>query len=238
MNDIIFAGKPENGFPGAKGITVGAAADSGAVCYKGLKTEYSRGDIIVLPPCDRIEFTGGTADIVCLGRAVLQCPEPFVFKDIYGETTHAISRAAKYFLYGTPQSDLVMSALGDLIIGYIHLFSEDKKYSPVTIRVKAEIDKYLTDCLFSLDDAIKKMPLNSDYVRKLFKKETGLTPHAYLLKERMELASSLISGNITNRYSNYTVSQIAESCGFAEPLYFSRVFKKYFGTPPSEYSKK
>ena len=82
------------------------------------------------------------------------------------------------------------------------------------------------------------MPLNSDYVRKLFKKETGLTPHAYLLKERMELASSLISGNITNRYSNYTVSQIAESCGFAEPLYFSRVFKKYFGTPPSEYLKK
>ena len=106
------------------------------------------------------------------------------------------------------------------------------------MRVKAEIDKYLTDCSFCLDDAIKKMPLNSDYVRKLFKKETGLTPHAYLLKERMELASSLISGNITNRYSNYTVSQIAESCGFAEPLYFSRVFKKYFGTPPSEYSKK
>jgi AraC-like DNA-binding protein len=40
---------------------------------------------------------------------------------------------------------------------------------------------------------------------------------------------------MSNRYSEYTVSQIAEACGYSDPLYFSRVFKKYFGVAPSEY---
>ncbi len=46
----------------------------------------------------------------------------------------------------------------------------------------------------------------------------------------------MLSG-VTNRYSHYSVTQIAEACGFAEPLYFSRVFKKYYGVAPSYYLK-
>ena len=63
------------------------------------------------------------------------------------------------------------------------------------------------------------------------------TPAAqeYLLHERMKLAQGLILGGMSNRYSEYTVSQIAEACGYSDPLYFSRVFKKYFGVAPSEY---
>ena len=75
-------------------------------------------------------------------------------------------------------------------------------------------------------------------MRKLFKKEVGVSPSDYLLKERMSLAQQLISGGVTNRFSSYTVSQIAEACGFSEPLYFSRVFKKYFGVSPSEYGNR
>ena len=51
----------------------------------------------------------------------------------------------------------------------------------------------------------------------------------------MELAGRLILSGMSNQYSRYSVSQIAEMCGFSEPLYFSRVFRKYFGTPPSDY---
>lgn len=35
-----------------------------------------------------------------------------------------------------------------------------------------------------------------------------------------------------------TVSEVSYKVGFNDPLYFSRCFKKYFGTPPSEMSKK
>ncbi len=81
------------------------------------------------------------------------------------------------------------------------------------------------------------MPLNYDYMRKLFKKEVGATPHEYLLGLRMRRAQTLISSGVSSGYGVLTVAQIAESCGFAEPLYFSRVFKKYFGVSPSLYGK-
>ena len=33
------------------------------------------------------------------------------------------------------------------------------------------------------------------------------------------------------------ITEIAEMCGFDEPLYFSRVFKKNFGCSPSNYAR-
>ena len=101
--------------------------------------------------------------------------------------------------------------------------------------VRSEILKGVSDCTFSLEDCLKRLPLNYDYIRKAFKKETGTTPHDFLLKERMSLASQLLSSGISNKFSSYSISQIAEACGYSEPLYFSRVFKKYFGVSPSEY---
>lgn len=101
--------------------------------------------------------------------------------------------------------------------------------------VRAEIAKGVSDCSFSLQDTLKKLPLNYDYIRKLFKKETGATPYEYLLKERMTLAQQLLTSGATNKFSEYSVSQIAEACGYSEPLYFSRVFKQYFGVSPTEY---
>ena len=108
----------------------------------------------------------------------------------------------------------------------------------MVVTVRDEIKKNISTPSFSLEDSIKKLPLNYDYVRKLFKKETGATPHEYLTDCRMQLARELISSGIGNRYSNYSVGQIAEACGFSEPLYFSRVFKKYYGFSPSEAKNK
>ena len=119
--------------------------------------------------------------------------------------------------------------------GYCAAFAEIENFSPVVKTVRADIERGISDCTYSLEDSLKRLPLNYDYVRKLFKKETGATPHEYLLHERMKLAQGLILGGMSNRYSEYTVSQIAEACGYSDPLYFSRVFKKYFGVAPSEY---
>ena len=120
-------------------------------------------------------------------------------------------------------------------MGYCAAFAESENFSPVVKTVRADIERGISDCTYSLEDSLKRLPLNYDYVRKLFKKETGATPHEYLLHERMKLAQGLILGGMSNRYSEYTVSQIAEACGYSDPLYFSRVFKKYFGVAPSEY---
>lgn len=149
----------------------------------------------------------------------------------------AAEQAAALFGQGG-RGEAVLDALGDLIISYINLYAVGgKEYSPVVKMVFADVEKNISNASYSLEDALKKLPLNYDYVRKLFKKETGATPHEYLISKRMGLAASLISSGVSNKYSDYTVAQIAEACGFAEPLYFSRVFKKFYGVAPSEYGK-
>ena len=74
-----------------------------------------------------------------------------------------------------------------------------------------------------------------EYLRKLFRSQIGCTPAAYLERLRIEHAVKLLTANRTPRY---TVSDIAELCGYYDANYFTRVFKKHMGVSPREYGKK
>lgn len=189
----------------------------------------------VIPP-----LTGYTADkavIITVEKAVLPFKEITVIEDKRGEVCKISEQAQFYAQSQLSKKELILSSLGGLLVAFATAFAGEVKYSPVTETVRAEILNNLSDVTFSLEAAIKKLPLNYDYVRKLFQKEVGVTPLEFLTSERMKLAKNLLQSGISNQYSGYTVSQIAEACGFSEPLYFSRVFKKYYGVPPTVYSK-
>ena len=61
-----------------------------------------------------------------------------------------------------------------------------------------------------------------------FKKSEGVTPHEYSVKSAIERAKMLLA-------SNMRVNETAIEAGFSDPLYFSRVFKRYTGLTPTEY---
>ncbi len=225
MNDIVFAGTQ-------KAL---CAADTGKFlkCLKVIVAE--NGEYTVVPP--NHPFNGEDfpeeALAVCLEQP-LSPSSRIRTSDNKGRqgVLNAVRQAAMYF--GEKESAGVLAALGELIISYVTDDLQENTH-PIANALKAEIDGNFSDGTYSVDASINKLPLNYDYVRKLFKKNTGLTPHEYLMQVRMKRAQAIITSGVTNRYSNYTVSQIAEACGFTEPLYFSRVFKKYFGTSPSRY---
>ena len=73
---------------------------------------------------------------------------------------------------------------------------------------------------------------NEKYLSSLFLKNTGVKFTAYLTNLRMEHAVKRI------RSGEVSVSRLAAECGFADPLYFSKVFRKHTGYTPSEYRKK
>lgn len=69
------------------------------------------------------------------------------------------------------------------------------------------------------------------YLSKQFIKEEGMRFSDYLNKERMEEAIRLMTF-----YHNDNVKHIARQVGFgSNPQYFSQVFKRYTGLPPTEY---
>ena len=190
---------------------------------------------VVIPPLKSYTDAHFTGVKIVFENALLPFGEVCAIPDSEGEIAFTANQALKYFNSTLNRKHLILSALGDLLIGYITAFSAEREHSPVVEFVRAEIIKGISDTSFSIKDCLKKMPLNYDYIRKLFKKEIGVYPSEYLLKERMALAGQLLSSGISNRFSHYSISQIAEACGYSEPLYFSRVFKKYYGVSPSEY---
>lgn len=65
-----------------------------------------------------------------------------------------------------------------------------------------------------------------------FKKEFGMTIMEYVTSKRMQMAVRLLENSDTS------IREIAESCGFSDIEYFSKSFKKYYGTSPSEWRKR
>jgi len=80
----------------------------------------------------------------------------------------------------------------------------------------------------SIEEMSRSLGYNRTHLSKMFKQHTGMTPMHFLLKIRMERAKLLLRESLT-------VEQVAASVGFADPLYFSKQFRKWFGRSPTEY---
>lgn len=70
---------------------------------------------------------------------------------------------------------------------------------------------------------------NFDYLNQLFKKNLETSIFQVLESIRIEAAKSMI------KTTSLTLEQIAENVGYENESYFSKVFKKHTGIPPSQY---
>lgn len=66
----------------------------------------------------------------------------------------------------------------------------------------------------------------------IFYKYTKVRPIDYLIKYRMGMSAKLL-----DEYG-YSVKEASEAVGYTDEFYFSRLFKKNFGVPPSKLKKK
>ena len=71
------------------------------------------------------------------------------------------------------------------------------------------------------------MYLSPVYISKIFKEETGESPINHLIRIRLTKANELLnSGNIP-------IKTVARNVGYEDAYYFSKLYKKYYGIPPS-----
>ena len=71
--------------------------------------------------------------------------------------------------------------------------------------------------------------ISEDYLRKIFKNTFGISPRKYINDMKISYAKVLITSGM------YTITEAAELSGYTDMSYFSREFKKKFGTCPSDY---
>lgn len=80
----------------------------------------------------------------------------------------------------------------------------------------------------SLDDLSAEFSLNSFYIIRLFKKNTNLTPHSYLINIRVNKAKHYLK-------KGYSIIEAANECGFYDQSHFHRNFLKITTITPKEY---
>ena len=107
-------------------------------------------------------------------------------------------------------------------------WEERKKEDPRIMEVMTLIAAGYHRSEFCAETIARKMAVSRTTLNRLFQKKIGRSPGQYLLEYRLQQSEKLLQMGMT-------VKQTALSCGFEDPFYYSRVFRKHYGMPPSDY---
>ncbi|REE85153.1 two-component system response regulator YesN [Paenibacillus taihuensis] len=175
------------------------------------------------PPYDEVVHLAGNVLFV----AALRC-------DGFGEEVSRLTKPGFNFYQAATLPftlDELRHWLGSLLDdAFTHLAS--KRTAPpnrLIETVKQAIQNDYTREI-ELTELSEKVYLNPSYLSTLFKQETGQTITQYLLSLRIAKAKELLRERL-----DLKVYEIGELVGYADAMYFNRLFKKMVGTTPKEF---
>lgn len=207
----------------------------GTMEFDDTTIHYKEGDIIVIPPNfphKNHSEQGFTNIFVNLDDSNMNYRTPVKIQDDGNHYILNAFQAAFYHYNETTNRDILMITYGHLLVGYVRAYMKMPVHSDIVENIRSNIVQNFSDCNYELDKYLRSLPFSYDYLRKLFKKEMGVTPHQYLCDRRLATAAEWLSSAYND---NSNIAEVARMCGFNEPLYFSRMFKKKYGLSPSFY---
>ena len=93
------------------------------------------------------------------------------------------------------------------------------------------IEEHYTDRSLSNKVLAQKAGISEVYLRQLFRIHLNTSPWQYVVDARIRRAQQLLTE------MPYTVSSVAEMCGFSSLYHFSRAFRQKTGLTPGQYAK-
>ena len=175
-----------------------------------------------------IHFTGSQCREILsrYGTDTCYIGESLQVKQIFEEMIKELQLKKDYYHSVVEHDFLKLLAL----IGRLKTQSQQvKPYSAIDDLILALNQQYMKE--WSLDTMAKFCCLSSDYFSHVFKQATGTPPIRYLNQLRVEKARELLL------FEGLSVSTAAFLTGFRDPLYFSRVFKRFMGVSPEKCRK-
>lgn len=99
------------------------------------------------------------------------------------------------------------------------------------VQIKQYLNAHYTEKI-TLESLESELFLSKYYIEKEFKRCYGITVFSYIIAKRINLAKRLL------RFTDKTIEEISQMCGFSDQSYFNRQFKKTEGITGSAFRKK
>jgi len=114
-------------------------------------------------------------------------------------------------------------------------FDEGRKadyYNSITESIRETVQNNYGKSDFGVQKIAEIFKFSPNYINDIFKQHAGISIPKYLTSVRMEASKKLLAE------TDIPINDIALDVGYTRVNYFSRVFKKEFGTSPIEYRNK
>jgi AraC family transcriptional regulator len=97
-------------------------------------------------------------------------------------------------------------------------------------KIRAYIMEHLSEEL-SLEELASVVEMSPNYLISLFRASMGMTPHRYVVQQRLERARQLLE------QPGMALLEVAHRCGFKDQSQFTTTFRRYLGVTPGQYRR-
>jgi AraC family transcriptional regulator len=215
------------------------------------KHSVADGDIIILPAQVGIKACWqGSSEFILLGFP------PHLFSHIVDESSDCqiiprlgisdplilqMGLALKQVLENHLDNRLYVETMANAL--FVHLIQNYATNKPILSecdrglgrrKLQQAIDYINTnlDRNLSLSELANLVQISPHYFALLFKQSTGLTPHQYVIKARIDRTKQLL------QQGELSIADISQIVGFANQSHLNLHFKRLVGVTPKQYSQK
>ena len=213
----------------------------------GVTYTLKRGDAFLIPPMESTYYQADQEDpwsYAWVGFDGKACPEIFnqtVFSDSFiyqnpGSNVSALLGCMDRLLASFTQSHgRQLEPIGNLIL--LLSFMQDpsleksRDYSDEYFRSAKEYMEHNYSYDIRISDVARHVGIDRTYLYKIFMEHENTSPKQYLLWHRLRMAVQMLCS------TDYTITEIALSCGFKDAPSFCNYFKKHIGSTPRLFRK-
>ena len=132
-------------------------------------------------------------------------------------------------LLSTPQEHIDLAAESVLLYVFSRLTNANAAQNSLLQSIIDLTNDSLSNPDLSISLVAKELGYNAKYLSHFFKEKMNVCYSEYLSSIRFKYAISLFEHGLNS------IKNVAFLCGYSDPLYFSKSFKKAIGVSPKEY---